>query len=201
MKKLFSSTLSLLTAMAIIPSNVAISAYADAIDMIPVDAEITEEICIGDLADLELSYPDLPDVASNFADGTYNYSQFLDDNNKLVYNALKPLVSEPSLTPITVKLKNPVSITLSTLPSSPDISEEELSGLDEQGFLRLLNLDALPETNEAVKDAKEQFTNLQVTRTDTRRTYHDIHTVVHSFLDQGEIERLQIIVQAGGAEA
>ena len=126
MKKLFSSTLSLLTAMAIIPSNAAISAYADAIDMIPVDAEITEEICIGDLADLELSYPDLPDVASNFADGTYNYSQFLDDNNKLVYNALKPLVSEPSLTPITVKLKNPVSITLSTLPSSPDISEEEL---------------------------------------------------------------------------
>ena len=126
MKKLFSSTLSLLTAMAMLPANTSFTAFADTFDAVSIEADITEDILIGDIADLELSYPDAPDVTSNFAEGTYNYFQFLDNNNTLVYNALKPLASEPSVTPITVKLKEPVSVTLSTLPSSPNISDEDL---------------------------------------------------------------------------
>jgi|GEM_PF-430319 len=126
MKKLFSSTLSFLTAMTLVSANSAIPAFADAIDTVPIDADIAEDIYIGDIADLEIPYPDTPAVTSNFSDGTYNYSQFLDENNTLVYNAMKPLVSEPSVTPINVKLKDPVSVTLSTLPSSPNISDEEL---------------------------------------------------------------------------
>lgn len=128
MKKLFSSTISLLTSSAIILAGSALPAFAD---QVPIDDGITEELCseevyIGDIYDLEIPYPDMPDINSNFSDISYNYKDFLDDNNTLVYNALEPLVDTPSSEPVTIKLKDPVTITLSTLPTSPNISDEEL---------------------------------------------------------------------------
>ena len=50
---------------------------------------------------------------SNFKDGSYNYGEFLDANNSAVYTEMVKLLT-PSIDTVTIKLPEPITISLST---------------------------------------------------------------------------------------
>lgn len=125
MKKFFSAILSAALSFSAIAQCGSFSVYAENTDAVPVDIEITEEVVLGDINDLQFQMPRQPLIASNFSEGTHKYVDYLNENNLRVYNAMKPLIDEPSVDPITVKLKAPVTVTLSTLPTSPNFSAED----------------------------------------------------------------------------
>ncbi len=125
MKKFFSAMLSAALSFSAITQCGTFSVYAENTDAVPVDIEITEEVVLGDISDLQFQMPRQPIIASNFSEGTHKYVDYLNENNLRVYNAMKPLIDEPSVDPITVKLETPVTVTLSTLPTSPNFSAED----------------------------------------------------------------------------
>ena len=125
MKKLFSSTFAIVTSCAVLASISPISAIATEINEIPVDEQITEEVCLGDLGDLSLEYPQTPQAASNFGDDRYNFYDFLDENNAYVYQQLVELINSPTNEPVSIKLKEPVSVSVSALPSSDSFTTED----------------------------------------------------------------------------
>ena len=126
MKKFFSGVISVFTSASILMSGSTFSVYAENIDAFPVDVEITEEVILGDINDLQLQFPRQPQISSNFSEGTHKYVDFLSGNNLNVYNALKPIVTSPSTDSIVVKLSTPVTVTLKTLPTAESFGGEDL---------------------------------------------------------------------------
>lgn len=123
MKKLFSSALSVLTSAALI-SGSALS-YAVADDSVTVDIDLSQEILyLDEIDDLSLSLGPAPSVLSNYSDSAYNYRDFLDNNNKAVYDALSSLVT-PTDTKIEVTLPQRISVVVSAMPGSSKFSEAD----------------------------------------------------------------------------
>ena len=123
MKKLFSSAISVFTSLALISSS-AIS-YASAAGSVPVDSDLSRETLYLDEADdLTFTAADTPLILSNFSEGTYNYKDFLDENNTAVYEALE-ILTTPQTDTISVTLPQSLSISLSALPSSKDFSSND----------------------------------------------------------------------------
>lgn len=123
MKELFSSAISVFTSLALISSS-AIS-YASAAGSVPVDSDLSRETLYLDEADdLTFTAADTPLILSNFSEGTYNYKDFLDENNTAVYEALE-ILTTPQTDTISVTLPQSLLISLSALPSSKDFSSND----------------------------------------------------------------------------
>ncbi|MBR6996419.1 MAG: hypothetical protein IKH96_10445 [Ruminococcus sp.] len=123
MKKLISSTISFITSAALLMCA-GFGAMAAENTEEYIDPAFSEtELLLGDL-DTSLKLPEYPAVESNYKSGSFNYKDQLDANNLAVYNALAEL-NEPSVSPITIKLPETVSIKLSALPNSSRFTEED----------------------------------------------------------------------------
>ncbi|MBP5431135.1 MAG: hypothetical protein J6Y81_02360, partial [Ruminococcus sp.] len=122
MKKMISSTISVLTSVVLMFAGSTTVFASDT------ETEVLEtgfgEIMLSDLVNYELSFSNQPKIMSNFKDGFYNYGDFLTGNNLNVYNAFMKL-DEPTDATITIKLAEPISIKLSALPNSSKFSEED----------------------------------------------------------------------------
>lgn len=110
MKKLISSTVSIITSAAVLVCSGLSSAFAASEEELSFYAE-TAEVYLSDLDAFSLTLSDQPKILSNFKEGFYNYGDTLEGNNLAVYNALMEL-DEPTDTPIYVKLPQSVSIKL-----------------------------------------------------------------------------------------
>ena len=125
MKKLISSTISVVTSAALLTLCTLNSAVAEN-DSYLIDWDPTEEeLCLGDIDFGSLSLPNYSSITSNYNSGSYNYGNNLDKNNLAVYNAFKKLVT-PTATPITVKLPETISVKLSARPGSDKFTEKDL---------------------------------------------------------------------------
>ena len=123
MKKAISSAISIVTsAILLFAGSVSFfAAGAETIDFDPAYGEIM----LSDLDSFGLTFADQPKIRSNFKEGFYNYGDYLKGNNLDVYNAFMKL-NEPTQEAITVKLSEPFTITLSSLPSSKVFKAEDL---------------------------------------------------------------------------
>lgn len=80
-----------------------------------------------------LSLPDSPEILSNFGEDSYIYGDFLDSNNKAVYDAVKEWVT-PSEEVLSIKMPQAITVSLSALPNSSDYSEEDAEALSTAVF-------------------------------------------------------------------
>lgn len=121
MKKIISSVISLAVSAVCLAGGSSLYVCADA--LASESGKITEncELCMGDLAELEL---DIPQVRSNIGSDSYNYYDFLDKNNASVYDALSCWTT-PSEAEVVVDIAEPIVIKLSTLPGSDNYSAED----------------------------------------------------------------------------
>jgi len=117
MKKLFRSAFSLLTSLAVISSvgSISVSAYETADSNPKFTFAELEESTLG------IGFSN-PEIFSNYNEDSHNYYDFLDTNNKAVYDAFKKL-TEPSTKTISVNLPEPIKIESST--STLDTDSEE----------------------------------------------------------------------------
>ena len=128
MKKLISSTISVMTSMAILACGCFSTAFA-AGDMTSENADIIEnETYLGDYDIFKIQLSDYPKLKSNYSSDSYNYGDMLDENNLAVYNAVKEL-TEPTNQGFTVTLPNPVSVKLSSSPYSRNFKDEDAEKL------------------------------------------------------------------------
>ena len=128
MKKLISSTISVMTSMAILACGCFSTAFA-AGDWTSDNADIIEnETYLGDYDIFKVQLSDYPELKSNYSSDSYNYGDMLDENNLAVYNAVKNL-TEPTNQGFTVTLPNPVSVKLSSSPYSRTFKDEDAEKL------------------------------------------------------------------------
>lgn len=112
MKKMFSSLLAIFTsALLLSGSGIAVCAQGAETEISSADLS-GAVLTIGEYE--EENGTDIS-VLSNFAEGSYNYGDFLDANNTAVYNEFRKLV-EPSTDKVTIEL--PVTVTFETSTSS-----------------------------------------------------------------------------------
>lgn len=151
MKKLFSSALSLLTALVCISGNGALTGYADAITTTygTFNGE-AEELLLGDADDFSFTMTQSAKILSE-SSGEYLYRDFLDDNNLAVYDALTTWVT-PSEDPVTVELPTTAKVTLSALPGTEDYSTE-----DEEAFKNAIFENSKPALDSLFFDTPEIF--------------------------------------------
>ena len=124
MKKLISSTISVMTSLTMLACGCISTTFADS-DVIASDWDPTEStLYLGDIDTSELNLTSSPAIYSNYNFGSYNYGAFLDMNNMAVYRAFKKLEG-PTVTPLTVKLPMPIAISVSALPETPNATEED----------------------------------------------------------------------------
>ena len=123
MKKLISSTISFITSAALLMCGGfgAVAAENTEEHLDPAFSET--ELLLGDF-DTNLKLPEYPAVESNYKSGSFNYKDQLDANNLAVYNALAEL-NEPSVSPVSIKLPETVTIKVSALPNSTQFTEED----------------------------------------------------------------------------
>ena len=134
MKKLISSTLAVMTSFALLThGSTFFASAADSLE-IPVNETMTEEIMLGDIDDFSLSYPQNGQALSNFGENGYCFYDFLDDNNKLVYQQLVSIINEPTASPVSLKLAKTVSVSVSSLPSSEAFDDKDRSAYEEVLF-------------------------------------------------------------------
>jgi len=125
MKKLFSSVVSLLSSAALLICSGSIECTADTFNLVNgTYDDFSETYVLEDAEDLQLTLDSAPEVLSNFDDGSYNYRDFLDENNMAVYDALLGWTT-PSEDAVTVKLPSPVSVSVSGLPGTESYTEED----------------------------------------------------------------------------
>ena len=122
MKKAVSSTISIVTSAILLYAG-SVQVFAAGNETIGFDTAYGE-IMLSDLDQFELTFADQPKIRSNFKEGFYNYGDYLTGNNLDVYNAFMKL-SEPTQETITVRLSEPITITLSSLPSSRVFKDED----------------------------------------------------------------------------
>ena len=121
MKRLISSTVSFVTALTMTMcagTAGAVFAVDDTSDVVGV------EMTLGDADFGALTLPSSPKAESNYSSGTFNYGDQLDANNLAVYNRFVKL-TEPDLTPFTIKLPETVTLKVSALPGSSDFTDED----------------------------------------------------------------------------
>ena len=146
MKKFLSSAFSLLTSISVLSSVCTFNFSAMAVESGVIDMS-EEELIIGDLDEIVLDMPDMPEALGNFRNGAYNYGYDLDANNSAVYSAFEKLV-DPSLDPITVKLPEPLTFTSSSRTFN-DTEKEE--------FYNLVFSNCKPGMDSAMFDRPEIF--------------------------------------------
>lgn len=125
MKKLISSTISVLTSVVMLTGGCFSTAFAES-DMTSGNADFIEnETYLGDI-DIFGRYQlsDNPKVRSNYSSNSYNYGDMLDENNLAVYNTVKTL-TKPTDQAFTVKLPKPVTVSLSSSPYSRNGFKDE----------------------------------------------------------------------------
>ena len=110
MKKLITSTISIVTSAAVLMCSGLCSAFAANEEPDYFDSE-SAEVYLSDLDSFSIDLSSQPKILSNFKDGFYNYGDTLEGNNLAVYNALMKL-DEPTDQPFNVKLTRSVSIKL-----------------------------------------------------------------------------------------
>ena len=87
-----------------------------------------------DLSDMVMFSDELTDnssqtaILANYSDNAHNFGYYLDENNVEVYKKFMTLVN-PSDENFTITLPEPVSFEVSSLPNSPDFSEEDMNSL------------------------------------------------------------------------
>ena len=125
MKKLISSTISVMTSMAMLACGCFSTAFAEGKATEDNTDIIENETYLGDI-DIFGRYQlsDYPETKSNYSEGAYNYGDMLDANNLAVYNAVKKL-TQPTDQGFTVKLPEPVSVSLSSSPYSRNGFKDE----------------------------------------------------------------------------
>ncbi len=134
MKKLFSSAVSAAAAIACLLSNSALPCFAEATDTeTGVFTGECEELLFEEAEETELSLPNTPQILSNYSSSAYNYGDYLDDNNKAVYDALSEWVT-PTLDEMVVELPETISLTLSGLPNTDAYTEEDAAAFSEAVF-------------------------------------------------------------------
>ena len=126
MKKLFSSALTFITAFTFLTTGSPLTTFAEGVSNEPVPVETLEEVCLGDIDDLSIGYQSSKEALSNFGDNGYCFYDFLDENGKYVYQQLVPLINNPTNKEYTLELNETVTVSLSELPTSKDIPEEDL---------------------------------------------------------------------------
>ena len=117
MKKLISSTISVMTSMAILACGCFSTAFAASEVTSDIADIIEKETYLEDYDIFNIRLSDYPELRSNYSSDSYNYGDMLDENNLAVYNAVKKL-TEPTDQGFTVTLPNPVSVQLSSSPYS-----------------------------------------------------------------------------------
>lgn len=139
MKKLFLPALCILAVTNAFAGNTMLSAYA-------VNSEnVTDSFSEMEFTfeDITLSFSDTPAILSNNSEFAYNFREQLDPNNLAVYDAMSSLVT-PSTEKITVTLPEPISMTLSHMPSSSSYTEEDEATFSSSIFSNCKNgIDAL----------------------------------------------------------
>ncbi|MDE6034557.1 MAG: hypothetical protein K2G36_01420 [Ruminococcus sp.] len=121
MKKKFFPVLFATIISGILSANVVTSVYA--VESENVTAEQSEIwYTLGELE--EENNSDIA-ILSNYGEFSYNYRDQLTPNNRAVYDALYPIIENPSTDRIDVKLPEPVTVTLSHSPTSDSLSDEE----------------------------------------------------------------------------
>ncbi|MBD5159177.1 MAG: hypothetical protein HDT23_02890 [Ruminococcus sp.] len=121
MKKIFLPVMCAMAVSGIFSGNSFMPVYA--VNTENVTAE-QSEIWLT-LGELDSENNSIPEILSNYGELSYNYRDQLDNNNKAVYDALYPIVANPSTQKITVTLPEPVTVTLSKSPSSEYLPDEE----------------------------------------------------------------------------
>ncbi|WP_082316745.1 dockerin type I repeat-containing protein [Ruminococcus flavefaciens] len=125
MKKLISSTISFITSAALFLCGGLGSVTAASNTEYTNDDMFETEFCLGDIDELSMELPSSPAVLSNYSSGTFNYVDQLDRNNTAVYNAFKAL-NEPTVTPITVKMPETITVKLSSMPTAEGFTDEDM---------------------------------------------------------------------------
>ena len=121
MKRLISSTISFLTALAM----TAGAGTAGVVCAVDDTGEVSGfEVTLGDADFCSLTLPASPKAQSNYKSGSFNYGDQLDVNNTAVYNEFVKL-TVPDLTPIVVDLPETVTLKVSALPNSARFTEED----------------------------------------------------------------------------
>ena len=124
MKKLISSTISFITSAALLMCAGFGAAAAEGVSKNSYKASGEEELFLGELDTNSLTLPEYPAVESNYKSGSYNYKDQIDTNNLAVYNAFAEL-DGPTVSPITIRLPETVSVKLSALPNSTRFTDED----------------------------------------------------------------------------
>ena len=88
------------------------------------------ECYINNNSDYSLSFSSNPQVNSNFNSNTYSYADFLDENNKAVYDALK-VWTTPDLSSVSVAFPTAVKVSLSALPGTSSYSSDDETALND----------------------------------------------------------------------
>ena len=121
MKRLISSTISLLTSLALTMG----AGTAGVVCAVDNSEDVSGfEVTLGDADFGSLTLPASPKAESNYKSGSFNYGDQLDANNTAVYNEFVKL-TVPDLTPINVKLPETVTLKVSALPNSARFTEED----------------------------------------------------------------------------
>ena len=128
MKKLISSTISVVTSMAMLACGCLGSAFAESTVTSQGSETVENEVYLGDIDIFSPQTLDTPKINSNYNIGAYNYGDMLDENNLAVYNTVKTL-TEPTDKAFTVTLPNPVSVKLSSSPYSRNFKDEDAEKL------------------------------------------------------------------------
>lgn len=150
MKKLISSTISVVTSAALLTLCTINSAFAEYdnnfIDWDPAE----EELYLGDI-DPDTTLPKSPELLSNYKNGSYNYGDNLDSNNRAIYNAFIKLTT-PTEKTITVSLPETIIVKLSARPGSDKFTEE-----DQENYQNALFGNCKPGIDAALFDCPEIY--------------------------------------------
>lgn len=120
MKKLLLSALCAVAVTNAFAGNTLISAYAGNSENVTADFSDIEYT----FEDIYLNFAENPAVLSNYGEFSYNFRDQLDPNNLAVYDAMSVLV-RPTTDKITVSLPEPVTMSISHLPSTSGYTEED----------------------------------------------------------------------------
>ncbi|MCR4637977.1 transglutaminase domain-containing protein [Ruminococcus sp.] len=121
MKRLISSTISFMTAIAM----TAFAGTAGVVYSVDSTGDVSGyEVTLGDADFGSLTLPASPKAESNYRKGSYNYGEQLDANNSAVYERFIKL-TVPDIEPFVVELPETVTLKVSALPGSARFTEDD----------------------------------------------------------------------------
>ena len=130
MKGIFSRISAIALTLSLFSGNGAFYACADTVINEYGTIDLSEETIELDMEDFDALYmPEIPKINVSDAENGYFYGDFIDKNNRAVYDALKELTDKPSEETVTVKFPEAVKVNLSALPNSESYTEEDQENL------------------------------------------------------------------------